>query len=307
MKKVTWLFLLVSFFSTAQETKKLSVRVYGKFLSDTLRLGEPAPFGMGVYYPSDKHVYLPDSTYSFGAFEFQGRDFEPTRSQNGISHDTAVYWLTSFEIDSLQFLSIPAFQIELKDTIFYASLKDSIWLKAYVREIPDSIAANNLPLRTNTLYERVAQLTNYPLLSLLAAILMMALISAWFIFGKKIKTFFELLRLKKQFNVYLNSYNKIVEEIREDFSPKKAEEALLLWKKYLEGLYGIPYTRLTSKEISAIPDNQIVSAPLRVVDRFVYGGKNPDSVDAFFDLKGFSETSYHAKVESLKRPTETKK
>ncbi|MBM3177007.1 MAG: hypothetical protein FJZ78_03275 [Bacteroidetes bacterium] len=306
MKNFFVLLLLINFLVYGQDVKKPEIRVYGKFLSDTLRLGEPVAYGLGVYYPSDKHFYLPDSTFSFGKFEFRSRDFEPTRSLNGISHDSVVYWLSSFEIDSLQFLSVPALMIEHGDTLFYASNQDSIWFKEYVHQVPDSVTANNLPLKINTVYERVAQLTNYPLLWLVLAIILMALLVSWFLFGNRIKTFFELIRLKRQFKTFIDAYSNIVEEIRNDFSQKKAEEALMLWKKYLEGLYGIPYTRLTSKEISALPENQIVSAPLHVVDRFVYGGKNPGGVDAFFDLKGFSETSYYAKVEALKKPAAIK-
>lgn len=301
-----WLFLLISFLSNSQELEKQEIRVYGKFLSDTLRLGEPVPYGLGVYYPSHKHFYLPDSTFSFGNFEIRRRIFEPTRSQSGISHDTAIYWVASFEIDSLQVLRIPALLIENGDTIFYASEQDSILFKQYVTHVPDTIVANNLPLKVNTVYERVAQLTNYPLLTLTVLIMFVVLIIVWFLFGKRIKTYFELLKLRRKFKIFTETYTQIVEEIRNDLSQRKAEEALMLWKKYLESLCGVPYTRLTSKEISALPENQIVAAPLRVVDRFVYGGKDPGGVTAFFDLKVFSENSYYAKVESLKRPATEK-
>ena len=138
-----YIVLLVLFFSAVAYGQ--DVIVHGKFLQDSIRIGEPVPYAVSVRYPSEKNILFPDSTSAFGGFEFAYRRYFPTETASGISTDSAVYWINSFEIDSTQQFVFPVFELNGTDTTFYFSSADTIWLQQQVEHIPDSVSAAKLP------------------------------------------------------------------------------------------------------------------------------------------------------------------
>ena len=98
-----------------QSAAAQDVKVSGGFLSDSLKIGERTAFYLSARYKSDLTVLFPDSTFQFTPFEFQNKVYFPTRTEQGISHDSAVYYLTTFEVDRVQYLDLPLYVILPQD------------------------------------------------------------------------------------------------------------------------------------------------------------------------------------------------
>ena len=294
--------LVVLIWMASSHVNAQTIKVRGQFLVDSIQIGKPFPYSLTAEYPSTMRVLFPDSTFQFTPFEFADKQYFPTVSTNGISRDSAVYYLASYEIDSLQALALPIYVLEKQDCTEVRATQDFAWLQHLVSIRTDSIEANNLPLKVNTFYEPVAWLFNYPLVVIGCVVLLVLLIGAWLIFGKRIQQYFKARRMRKAFEQFAHSFVDSIDTMKSNYSVKSAERALTLWKQYLENLEGKPLTKLTSKEIIRSTGNDALGTSLKTVDRLLYAGAQPNSLDAFYELKSYSEDRFHQKLEELKSP-----
>jgi hypothetical protein len=286
--------ILTSLSTSAQE-----VKVTGRFIQDSVRLGQPVSFYLTAHYPATKTILFPDSTFSFAPFEFQKKSFVPTSTKQGYSYDSVVYTLLTFEIDSLQFLQLPLFVVNEKDCVTVSSSTDTLLFSKLVKNLPDTVQLANVPLKTNTNYLKVSWLLNYPILLIVGAILLILLIVGWIVFGKRIKKYFQLKKLTKNHQTFLNQLNTAVEKLQSNFSPRATESALLVWKKYLENLVDKPYTKFTTKEINELEKDERMIQSLASIDRMIYSNQ-PDQIDHFANLKSYSEDQFYKKREEIK-------
>lgn len=276
------------------------MNVQGRFLADSIKIGEQIPYSLTVRYPSSLNLVFPDSTFSFAPFEIQKKKYFPTQSKNSISYDSAVYFLTTFEIDSVQTLSLPIFSIHAKDcTAFYAST-DTIFLKQLIKVVPDSIAAQELPLKTNTTYQNVKWLLNYWLIIVGIGVLLISAIAIWVIFGKRIKKYFILRRLQRKHNSFLQRFSKSAEQLRSGFTIKHAENVLVVWKGYMEDLMAQPFTTATSKEILQREKDETLGRALQSVDRMIYKANDSYSEEAIASLNQYAQQRFMNKVDEIK-------
>ncbi len=289
------LILLFTMAAYAQE-----IRVLGRFKTDSVKLGEPIEYYVITKYPSQWQVLLPDSTFSFTPFDFQKKVYFPTRTTNNISTDSVLYILNTFEIDSIQTLKIPAFVVLPNDCTVYESNTDTVFFKHLVSQLPDSLSADRLPLRTNTEYNAVSWLFNYPVFSIVIGALVIISILVWLIFGKKIKRHFTLKRLTKNHQEFIHHFELAVEKLKNGFTPESAERSVLIWKNYMEDLVTKPYTKSTTRELKEIENNETLISALRVIDRSIYGRIPPQTLDSFLNLKEFSQAQFNKKLEELK-------
>lgn len=292
-------FLFVIFMLSFLVTKAQEVSVSGRFESDTVKLGEPIRYFLTARYPQQYQLLFPDSTFAFTPFEFLKKEFVITKTQNGISYDSAVYTLATYEIDSLQLLTLPVFQVQKQDCLIYLATTDTVFFKELVQAVPDSLAANQLPLKTNTAYSPVRWILNYPLFLILGGALLLLAIIGWIAFGKKIRKYFTLKRLNRSHQTFLNQFEKSVEVLKNQFSPERAESSVTLWKQYMEELSAIPYTKYTSREILE-KDSSDLKQALQSVDRMIYGRLNPTTLDSFHQLKDFTQSRFNKKIEEVK-------
>ncbi len=281
-------------FASAQE-----VKVSGRFIQDSVRLGQPVSFYLTAHYPTTTTILFPDSTFSFAPFEFQKKSFVPTITKNGFSYDSVVYTLVTYEIDSLQFLQLPLFVVNEKDCVTVSSNTDTLLFSRLAKNLPDTVQLAKVPLKTNTNYLKVSWLLNYPILLIVGAILLVLLIVGWIVFGKRIKKYFKVKKLTKNHQTFLDQLNTAVEKLESNFSPEATESALLLWKKYLEKLIDKPYTKFTTKEINEFEKDERMILSLAAIDRMIYANQ-PDRIDHFVNLKSYSEDQFFKKLEEIK-------
>lgn len=272
----------------------------GRFRTDSVKLGEPIEYYVTVKYPSQWQVLLPDSTFSFTPFDFQKKNYYPTHTLNNISTDSVLYVLNTFQIDSIQTLKVPAFVVVPGDCTRYESNVDTVFFKHLVSQVPDSLSAEQLPLKTNTAYNAVSWLFNYPVFSIVIGSLIFIALLVWVIFGKKIKKHFVLKRLSKNHHEFMLNFDSAIEKLKNGFTPESAEQSVIIWKKYMEGLVTKPYTKSTTRELKEIENNETLVGALHVIDRSIYGRIPPDTLDSFRNLKEFSQSQFNKKLEELR-------
>jgi hypothetical protein len=292
-------FSFIILFSCYFNALAQDVKVSGGFLSDSVKIGQETAFYLSARYPSNLNVIFPDSAFDFAPFEFERKNYFPTNTTHGISVDSTVYYLSTFEIESLQTLSLPVYILNERDCTTYASNVDSVKLVELVAQVPDSIPANKLPLIQNTQYIPVYLQFNYIIAIIAVAVLITLSVIVWIVFGKRILRHFKTRRLLKKHSEFMVSYTKAVDEIQKAFSAPSAENALSLWKKYLEHLELRPYTKLTSRELMAVLNDQPLIENLRNIDKAIYG-HNTSVVDSLHHLKGVADQRFNQKLEEVK-------
>lgn len=292
------LVLLFCFITTGAAGQELDPQ--GRFLSDSIKIGIPVAYSLSVKYPKDMDVVFPDSLYSYSPFELYRKEYFPTKSDSLYSYDSAVYYVTSFEVDTVQDMALPVFLLQGKDSTAFFPARDSVILQQLVTEIPDSVAIEAMPLIENTTYKRVRLQFNYPYFIIGAIILVIIVVLVIVLFGKKIKKFFYLRRLHKAHEQFIQKYDAIA--LADDVPVKvQAENLLKIWKSYLERLEGTPYTRLTTKEIIMNYKPEGIEDSLKTMDRTIYSQQvNGKLMREYTALKKYSQLRYEEKIEEVK-------
>lgn len=280
--------------STAQE-----VIVRGGFFLDSLRVGDVTGFYLSATYPSTQNIIFPDSTFNFSPFEFENKRYFPTQTSAGRSYDSVIYYLSTFEVDRIQTLSLPVFQLNVPDCTAYASDVDTVLLAELAKNIPDTLTAQNLPLKVNTLYEDVPYQFNYAILVISITVLIVIAAIVWVVFGKKIRRHFKLKKMFKAHQRFLETYSQQVENIKSAFSATNTEHALAQWKRYMEQLESRPYTKLTTRETTLLENNELLGKNLHSIDGAIYG-HNTSVLEPLENLKRFADQRFVQKLEEVK-------
>jgi len=292
---LTPIFYILFFFSVhAQE-----IKVHAKFSGDSVKIGKAIEFYLSAHYPEKLNILFPDSTFSFTPFELQKKIYFPTRTMNGISKDSVVYMLATYEVDSIQTLKLPVFVVNPMDCTQVYSNTDSVFFQNLVKAIPDSLTTEKLPLKVNTNYLGVRWQLNYILFGIGGGILLIALVLVWIFFGKRIQKYFKLKRMVKNYESFRIKFESSVEKLDRDFSPKSAEASLVIWKNYLETLLSKPYTKYTSKEIRTIENSEELGYALSEIDRMIYGNTKGNVHAPFAGLKAYVRQEFEKKKEEV--------
>lgn len=285
-----WIFVS-SWVSYGQE-----VQVKGGFIQDSIAIGQPVQYWMTAAYPQQLQVVFPDSNYNFRAFELVGKNFTPTQVREPFYFDSAVYSLTSFEIDSIQYLNLPAIFINQRDSsLIYAPL-DSIYTIHQV-----SIVSDTLLLKENTELRKVARNVNYPLIWILIGLFIVTGIAVYLIFGKRIRKYFILKRLRRDYHNFSEKITLAIRDLKSRQDKKQVEHALNTWKAFMEKLEKKPYRSLTSKEILSFNETRELKDVLKNIDRSIYGGvMSEDLFKDFQSIEDYTQHRYGIVVESIK-------
>lgn len=275
-----------------------NVKVRGRFLADSIKIGEPIPFSLTATYPKNLNIVYPDSNFVFAPFEFETKKWFPTKTTDSLSYDSVVYLITSYEIDSIQKFRMPVYLLNRTDCTVVMSVMDSLPLKQLVKSIPEEVKAEELPLKINTNYLVVDWLFNYPIFLIVIGILVVILIVVWIVFGKRIRKYFVVRRLNRNHTDFLQKFAGAVNDLQADVNTRKAENVLTIWKKYMEGLEDKPYTKYSSREILRFINDEKLSSALRAIDRMVYGGVG-NNTEVFQELREVSRTHFDEKLKQV--------
>jgi hypothetical protein len=255
-------------------------------------------YSLTAKYPSDLNIIFPDSTFNFYPFEYEDKKYFTTNTMDGVSYDSAVYYVSTFEIDSIQSLALPVYIVHTRDCTAVASEPISVRLHALVAALPDSVDMKDLPLKVTVAYEPVSGNFNYIIASAILIGLIIALGITWFIYGGKIKRYFKLKKLKRNHASFIADYNLSVNRVSEEQSSVAAEHSVSLWKKYMETLESRPFTKLTTRETLNIINNDYLKTNLQSIDKFIYGNQMA-TVKPFEELRSFADQQFQQKVKEV--------
>jgi hypothetical protein len=293
-----FIFYLLLFFSTSSVLAQ-DIKINGGFLSDSLKIGEQTAFYLSARYRSELNVLFPDSTFKFAPFEYERRNYFNTQTKDSISVDSAVYYLTTFEVDRVQRLKLPVFVVQARDCTMHESLLDSVLITQLVAEVPDSLSVEKLPLKMNTTYERVFFQFNFWVVLIIVGALLIITIVVWLVFGKRIRKHFKARSLRRNHEQFLSSYNRILTQLQSSFTQPGAETALSTWKKYMEQLESKPFTKLTTKETMALIPDEKLKSNLHSIDTAIYG-HNRGALPSLDYLKSFAGERFSQKLAEVK-------
>jgi hypothetical protein len=244
---------------------------------------------------------FPDSTFKFSPFEFEHKTYFATKTTEGISYDSVIYLISTFEIDRVQRLRLPVFQTVKKDSILHYSNEDSILLTPLVTMNLDSIPAQDLPLKVNVAFQKIPALFNYPVMIIILAILVVLVVVVWLVFGKRIRKHFRTKRMLKLHQQFLQAYTGQIAVVKNAFSSGSTEKAVVSWKKYMEQLESTPYTKWTTRETeSFVPDDFMIGS-LKTIDSAIYGYYHDETLHRSLEnLKAVADQRFTKRLEEVK-------
>lgn len=299
--KVLFVSIFVWSFFSATTLHAQEINVRSGFFEDSLVVGDHVRYYLSAEYDKNLNVLFPDSTYNFEPFEFESKRYFTTQTEDGISYDSVIYSLSTFEVDPVQYLSLKVFQVNPSDCTQYVSNTDSIKLTSLVTMKLDTIPVEKLPLKINDAYHYVSRFFNYPVAIIVISILLVTAAVVWFVFGKRIRKHFRTKRLIKAHQKFLEVYTQQVTALKNAFTPSGIESTLSLWKKYMEQLETRPYTKLTTRETQLIDNDAALIQNLKTIDGAVYGYvKDVAIVESLEQLKTFADNRFHHQLEKLK-------
>lgn len=287
IKRILTLFLLgLSLNNMAQQISPSAT-----FQKDSIAIGEEVPYSLWIRYPRDMDVIFPDSLYDFTPFEINSREYFTTRSDSTQSLDSVVYYLSTFEIDSVQYIQLPIYLLEEFDSVELRPGLDSIVLHHVVEALPDSVT-----VIVNTDYQKVPLAFNYPYFTAGIIILLIAALIVFLAFGGRIRKMIRVFWVSRRHKRFIKTFTEYIQS--DDI---EVEKSIAFWKRYLEKLEQTPYSKLTTKEIFENTEDISLKENLAVIDRYIYAtAEKPDTSDSFEFLLNFAEDRYHQKIDQIK-------
>jgi hypothetical protein len=266
----------------------------GKFLQDSMALGEPIQYSLSVKYPADFQILMPDSLFSYAPFEYTAKQYFPTQSDSTQSFDSVVYTLTSFEIDKIQSLKLPIFIIQGEDSTTVFAEMDSIFLQEQIQVVSDS-----LKMKTDAIITKLDKDFNYPYLIAFLIALGILVLLIIIIFGKKIRKKWRIWRLNKRHKKFKESMEAKLSSVGE-MSVDKIEKLLYSWKKHAEFISNSPYRKLTSKEINQMQQDDDLYENLKAIDRTIYSSKGRENAtESFKFLLNYADVILEERIKAI--------
>lgn len=267
------------------------------FKKDSAKVGEVIPVSLSLYYPKELSIVFPGEEFNFAPFEFQSREYFTTRSDTALSFDSVVYYLSTFEMESTQSLSLPVFILSNGDCTAVKSEKDSVALQFIVKEIP----SEQPELKTNLTFHEVPKEFNYPYFLIGLALVFIIIIVVIVFFGRTIQKVAQLFLIQRQKKKFVDRFFAKMSQLSSNKAGVSTEEVLGIWKAYMEKLERVPYTKMTTREISKMHFDETLKQTLRDIDKNIYGAFKMENVFGHFEmLMTFAMQRYDNKVQEIK-------
>jgi hypothetical protein len=121
------------------------------------------------------------------------------------------------------------------------------------------------------------------------------------IYGRRVRVWWRIRTLKKYHKLFLDDFEKGMEQLVAFASPEPCERQLALWKSYQETLLKVPVAKWTTKEIVHYFPGWNCEDALRQIDRSIYAMQWSEKVpDAFSVLLQQSEDTFEKVIGNLK-------
>ena len=264
MNKYIFIFLFLFKISNIQ-SQKIEYKSY--FIEDSTKIGDSIRLVTILKYPNNIEIIQPDSSYKFSSFDFIGKKIFPSIVSKNIISDSTIYFLRTFEIDSIQKINLKANIIGGNDSMSILSDTDSIYIINQV---------NNLTSQSkeNTLLSKIKSIFNTEKAFYITVGILLFLIIIFISFRKKIIRYFKIRKIKKQIKSFNEEFSYCLKKYSQKNNPKELEKLLLLWKRFMENFTKKPYSSSTTMEISSFNDDTEMMDILHKSDKSIYSGSN---------------------------------
>jgi hypothetical protein len=285
--KLTIIFIFVPTLAGAQ--------VKASFMQDSMKTGEPVKYSLSFSHTPETEILMPDSSYNYYPFEFIRKEYFPTITINNVSSDSAVYFLRTFETNRYQKFSLPVFILEKGDSVLKYPLQDTIYLKALVNFVPDSLL-----LRENTQFNYIEKDFDYPYNITIAIVILVSIIISLLTLGKPAQRRYKLFIIRRVHKNFLKNYLHLEDDFVRSKNITSVERALFLWKTYLSRLENKPVNTFTTTELIALYNKEDLKNGLQTIDKAIYGGViSIDTESALKSLRKFSAKIFRKRKKEI--------
>ena len=258
------IFILICFLSSKLFSQEINYKIY--FLDKEIKIGDSIKLVSVIKYPKEIELIQPDSSYKFFPFTFiKKKNFQSKLNQELI-FDSTLYFLRSFEIDSIQFIKLNSFILKENDSLEISSNFDTVYFRSLVENVDQNI-------KMNLSYNSILSILNTYRLTLYSITFILSIFIFYLIFRKKIIQYIRKRKVLKNHNLFKIEFEKLNKQFKLDSNKKNLEKILLKWKRYMENLSLIPYSSMTSKEIIEFTDDMNLIESLRYLDKIIYSNK----------------------------------
>jgi len=276
---------------------KQMVKVEGAFDRPEMLIGEEVHFSLVATYSRNANIVFPDSTFKFAPFEYVSKKYFPTVTnfQQDISKDCVVYTLTTFELEPSLTFSMPVYELT-SDTIKYYTENQGIEIK---QSTPDE--KNLMNLKTNVDYAAVKYDFNYIIAAFVSGGTLLILLLSLIFFGKKIKLFCSIRKLKIKHRQFPAKYFELLKNVAKSADEPNLINVLFYWKGYMEDLERQPISKLSTKEIFSMYGSKPLQFHLSSIDRCIYAGiRHQNLLKDYEFLMSFSTKQLEKKINTMK-------
>lgn len=274
--------------------KAQQVRVSGYFMQDSAQLGERVGYVLKASYPQASQLIFPDSTHDFSPFIFLEKKTFISATTEGLTQDSAVYYLSNFSLEPSAYLSLPVFELSRYDSISYFTPTAELALRLTLDSIPEELV-----FQENNVYQPLEKPFNWIVFSAVVGGILLGLGILFLLFADRIKRLFRKNREKLRWKKFERKWKKLAEQLHKDPNQKLADEVVGLWKGYLESLTSQPYQEWTSSEIATALEDKEVFKALRSIDMIIYAGVGGESSTATNYLLEVAKTKYQTFINQI--------
>jgi hypothetical protein len=169
-------------------------------------------------------------------------------------------------------------------------------MQQLVPQLPDSL--RSIHVRASIAYQEVDRQFNFPLFLIGYGVIVLLGVILWMLFGERIRRYYRIKKLQKAHASFVSAFEQQLRS-GQGFSPKETEGALVIWKRYMEQLSPLPYTRMTTPETLRLEKDATLAQSLRSIDAAIYGNASPEQ-NSLNALKGFADQRFNKKLQEVK-------
>jgi hypothetical protein len=287
-------FLFILFLVASIQVSAQKVQVSGYFTKDSVRLGERVGYVLKASYPQSAQLIFPDSTFDFSPFVFLEKKTFVSATKEGITQDSSVYFLSNFSLEPSSYLALPVFELNRYDSITHYTTDAELKLKLNLDSIPEQ-----LQFKENNVYQPLDKPFNWFVFSAIIGGILLVVGILFFVFAERIKRLFRKNRERLRWIQFERKWKKLSDLLQQQPNQSTADEAVGLWKGYLEHLRSQPIQEWTSSEIAAALDDKEVFKALRTIDMIIYAGVEGDTSAATSYLLEVAKTNYRTTLNQI--------
>ena len=287
-------FLFILSFVASIQVSAQKVKVSGYFTKDSARLGERVGYVLKASYPQTAQLIFPDSAFDFSPFVFLEKKTFVSATTEGITQDSAVYFLSNFSLEPSSYLALPVYELNRYDSITHYTTDAELKLRLNLDSIPEQ-----LQFKENNVYQPLDKPFNWFVFSSIIGGILLVVGILFFVFAERIKRLFRKNRERLRWIQFERKWKKLSDLLQQKPNQSTADEVVGLWKGYLEHLRAQPIQEWTSSEIAAALDDKEVFKALRSIDMIIYAGAEGDTSAATSYLLEVAKANYRTTLNQI--------